>query len=208
MIINESKKINMSYESPSKCDGRLISAIKEKDFLDKLSEKLIKRDKNVEIERPRDRYWYDIKINGIPINLKITNGGTDNAFNKMAIMYTITGKEHTKKSIDYNKWYSLIMDENKKKNRDHSSEYHYLVVMKSTHKILLKSILDIHTYKSNPSNVLQINWTNEFKNINYIIGNEGYNAKIINLLQTIQKSLIQYNNGMNIFTNKNIETDF
>jgi hypothetical protein len=51
------------------------------------------------------------------------------------------------------------------------TEYHYLVINKNTNEMLLKSIFDIHTYKSNPCNDLQINWDNEFKNIEYKIDN-------------------------------------
>ncbi len=202
LIKEQCNNINMVFSKLG--DGRLTSAIKEKEYLDKLSNILKFCDSNINIERPPLRHWYDIKINGIPINLKITTGGTDNAFSKTAISYCITGKE-CKKNLNFNEWYDTFNNGNIKRIRDKTTEYHYLVIMKNTGDILLKSLLDIHSYKSNPSNILQINWNNEFLNSKYITDDCNYRRKILVLLETIQKSVKQSIETSNIFAYANLE---
>ena len=138
-------------------------------------------------------------INSIPINLKLSSGGTDNAFNKIAIIYTITGADCSKRNMNYDEWFNIIKDSKKKDTRNKQTEYHYLVVHKDTGQVLLKSILDIHTYKTNPCNILQINWNNEFKNIDSYIPDSRFKNKIQTLLKTVQASLKQYTNSMKEF---------
>ena len=201
-IKSECAKINISFSKEG--DGRLTSAIKETEYLTLLKQNLVNNYPLFSIEIPKERFWYDIKINQIPINLKITVGGTDNAFNKVAIIYTISGEETHKKNMNYNQWFKLIQDAPKKTTRNKMTEYHYLVVHKDTGQILLKSILDIHTYKTNPCNILQINWNNEFKYIESFIPDSHFKQKIKELLRTIQNSLNQFISSMNEFCECNI----
>jgi hypothetical protein len=203
-IKSECSKINMSFSKEG--DGRLISAVKESEYLNTLKTNLLNYPE-ITVEIPKDRYWYDIKINNIPINLKITSGSSaDNAFNKVAIIYTISGQETSKKNMNYNQWFKLIQDAPKKTVRDKMTEYHYLVVHKDTGMILLKSILDIQSYKTNPCNILQINWNNEFKYVDSYIPDTHFKQKIRVLLQTVQASLNQYVNSMNEFCEADITT--
>lgn len=204
-IKNECTKIQLTYSKEG--DGRITSAIKEKEYLDQLTQGLKNTYPDINIQIPKERYWYDIRINHIPINLKITSGGTDNAFNKVAILYTITGVEVEKRNMNYNEWFRLLRTYAMKTVRDRSTEYHYLVVDKSSNQILLKSILDIHSYKSNPCNDLQINWTNEFKNIDYKTIDEEYKNKVVQLLKTIQTSVRQAIAGMKDFAEVDMETE-
>jgi hypothetical protein len=88
------------------------------------------------------------------------------------------------------------------------TEYHYLVVNKNTGKILLKSILDIHTFKTNPCNFLQINWSNEFNNIEFVTPDLNFKEKIQELLKAIQTSVKQAIAGMKEFADANIEAEF
>ena len=203
-IKSECSKINISFSKEG--DGRLTSAIKESEYLGALKTNLLNYP-DITVEIPKDRYWYDIKINNIPINLKITSGSSaDNAFNKVAIIYTISGQETDKKNMNYNQWFKLIQDAPKKTVRDKMTEYHYLVVHKDTGKILLKSILDIQSYKTNPCNILQINWNNEFKYMESYIPDTHFKQKIRVLLETVQASLNQYVNSMNEFCEADINT--
>jgi len=198
-MIDESVKsiININDESKDEkeMDGRIISAIKEKDYI-KLVVKEMKKYKNrIKIEIPEDRYWYDIKINDIPINIKITSGGTDNVFNKTAIIYTLTNKE-IRTNMNFNEFYENIKNIKLINKRDRIKEYHYLVFFKNSNKYLFKSILDIQKYKENPSNILQINWNNELKEKNYKVEDDKVKDKVIELIETIQNSKIkEYNNS-------------
>jgi hypothetical protein len=203
--------INLTYSAEG--DGRITSAVKETEYLDALERGLQAHVADSEfapfqIGRPKDRFWYDIKINEIPINLKLTMGGTDNAFNKIAILFTISGEENLKKNMNYNTWFSLIQKCRKKEVRDHATEYHYLVVDKHSGQVLLKSILDIHTYKTNPCNILQINWAHEFRQAEYAISDADFKGKMGVLLKTIQTSIRQAIAGMDEFAGADIDAEF
>jgi hypothetical protein len=197
------KKINISYSIGG--DGRIISAVKEKEYLDALVEGLKDEQPYTVCEISKDRHWYDIRINSIPINLKITKGGTDNAFNKVAFLYTLTGVEVKKKNMNMNKWFEHVRTTPHKTERDRHTEYHYLVVDKDTGTVLLKSILDIHTYKSNPANIFQINWKKEFKNIDYVTPEDKYHSALLEMFGTVQKSIRQAIAGMDKFADADLK---
>ena len=183
-------KINLSYATHS--DGRLASAMKEGEYLAALEAGLKASYPSLVFEhQPQDRWWWDFRVNRVPINLKLTVGGTDNAFNKNAIYYTLTGTELDKKNMNFNQFWKSIASAEKKTDRDPMTEYHYLAVNKANGEVLLKSILDIHSYKSNPCNILQINWANEFRQSDYVIEDSKHKEKCIQLLKTIQASVKQ-----------------
>ncbi len=185
-------------------DGRLNSANHEYLYLDALSSSL--RDEEVVI--PASRHWYDIKINSIPFNLKLTTGrSTDNIFNKKAIAFSLNGSYDDIEKIKYNtfdNWYKDMMAMNHKPMRDKTSEYHFIVVNKITGQILIKSIFDILSYRSNPSNILQVKWSFEFKFPDVFTPDHDIKQKQISLLKTIQKSVRDCNASRMEFCNSNI----
>ena len=199
-IKHECKSINLTYTKEG--DGRITSAVKESEYLDLLTKNLLKNNPDFKIEQAPVRFWYDIMINKIPINLKLTTGNADDAFNKRAIIFTIFGTESPKANMNFSELTAILKGCNKKTKRDKQTEYHYLAVNKNDGKFLLKSILDIHSYKTNPSNTMQINWKNEFNNIEY--ETDDFKKKTLELLKTIQKSLKQSMDSMKDF----VETDF
>jgi len=208
-IIEFSKSIMCSLSSFSNgiIDGRLNSAMLETPFLSLLTSKIKKKHPLISIEIPPPRHWYDIKIHNIPINLKITNGGTDNVFNKKAILYTLIKNENIKipNSMNFSEWYNYILkhSSNITTLREPFKEYHFLVIHKKSNNILFKSILDVTHYKSNPSNILQVNWNAEFEmNFNF---NSNTNSRIIDILKIIQKSLISEYNSKQLFIHSNID---
>jgi len=198
---------SLSLFSNKIMDGRLNSAMLETPFLSLLTSKIKKKHPLISIEIPPPRYWYDIKIHNIPINLKITNGGTDNVFNKKAILYTLIKNENVKipNTMSFSEWYSHILkySSNITTLREPFKEYHFLVIHKKSKDILFKSMLDVKHYKSNPSNILQVNWNAEFEmNPN---SNSNTNSKIIDILKIIQKSLISEYNSKQLFIHSNID---
>lgn len=206
-IKDECAKINLIYSKDG--DGRITSAVKEREYLNLLEKGLKENHPSLKFEhQPADRWWWDFRVNGIPINLKLTTGGTDNAFNKVAIIYSISGVELEKKNMNYNQFFKTIKECPKKSERIHMTEYHYLVVNKKTGTILLKSILDIHTFKTNPCNDLQINWNNEFNHIDFVTPDVDFKQKIKELLKTIQASVKQAIEGMKEFASGNIDAEF
>ena len=180
-------------------DGRLDSAVNENMYLRNISHFIQSEYTNIDIVVPNVRFWYDIKINNIPFNLKLSSGGTDNAFSKSSIIYTLLGTEYSKK-VNYNDWINIIKNGSIKKTRNRLTEYHYITIFKNSGDFLVKSLIDIHTYKSNPSNILQINWKNELKNEEYETIN--YSEKIKEMLKTVQNSILIHFNNSNTFLNE------
>ena len=206
-IKDECAKINLIYSKDG--DGRITSAVKEREYLNLLEKGLKDKHPSLKFEHePRARWWWDFRVNGIAINLKLTTGGTDNAFNKAAVIYSISGNEVKNKNMSYNQFFKAIKECHKKVERNHMTEYHYLVVNKDTGKFLLKSILDIHTFKTNPCNNIQINWSNEFKNIEFVTPDLKFKEKIQELLKAIQTCVKQAMAGMKEFADANIEAEF
>ncbi len=194
---------SIEIEFSKKIDGRIDSAIKESEILHQLKEKLLIIDSSIEMEicDVKTRNWYDFAIQKIPFNLKITNGGTDNVFNKQSIFYSLTGNV-CPNNLNFNQWIKIIQETRHKPKRDQWTEYHFLVIDKCSKRVIIKSILDIHTFKTNPCNIMQINWKNEFKNQTYKC--EDFQTKIVEIFQTIQSSLIKEHQTKCEF----IKTDF
>lgn len=213
LVIMVAKKINLNYKVDNvDGDGRLMSAIMEKSFLDKLESGIHEINENIKIIRPAIRHWYDIMIENIPVNLKITSGGSDNAFNKTAIAYTILGYEAKQShQLGFSEWYDFIKKHyDSNMTRTHCKEYHYLVIHKNDpSKVLFKSILDINTYRVNPSNILQIKWKHEFNHFTYSIGNDNstYQNKKLELLKCIQTSLVKEYSSKRTFIEAHIDVD-
>lgn len=185
-------------------DGRITSAVKEKEFLTKLRDALGPQFK-FEINPPR-AFW-DFSVNGIRIDLKLTKMKTsDNSFNKKSFMFTWSGVEPPKKDGNMNDVLNFIKAQPRAEKRDPLTEYHYLVVDKETGGVLLKSLVDIHTYKINcaPGNIMQINWNNELNNKDYIAPDRG--AKMLELMKLIQESCRKMCDNMNEFVNYDIDS--
>lgn len=147
-----------------KKDGRLESAHGEAWFLNRLIHHLRANRPSLPIERSATREWYDIRVCGIPINLKLTCGGTDNAFNKMSIEFSIRGSVPKKTKISFNEWLDHLVEAlpSMSDRRDRRREYHYLVFNKTDGQFRFVSLLDIQSFRSNPTNILQICWRREF----------------------------------------------
>lgn len=203
-ILNSCAKVNITYAKDG--DGRLTSAVKEKEYLTQLEQKLKADHPTLVFEhQPVERWWWDFRVNTIPINLKLTTGGTDNAFNKTSVLYTLTGQED-RKNMNFSEYYMKLKTLPKKTERNYFTEYHYLAVSKETGQILLKSLLDIHTYKTNPCNNIQINWKHEFKNAEYIA--PSLKLKVQQLVKAIQACVKQDIESKKMFADANVEEDF
>lgn len=202
MIYQEYKTIITEIKAVSKSigvkkggnDGRIDSAIKETPFLNEIKRILLEKHPDWEVVISPPRASCDIMVNSIKINLKLTDcASSDNSANKRSIYYSITGLTNYPYSSNWNEFLDRLCDAKTtnqiKKQRHKPTEYHYLVKNKSTGDVLLKPIFDIHTYVSNPSNDLQINWKNEFAHSEYHTEDADYLKKVQSLLVCIQKSV-------------------
>jgi len=175
-------------------DGRIDSAMKEKPFLNEMKKILMEKHQDWEVVISPPRASCDIMINSIRINLKLTDcKSSDNSVNKPSIYFSITGLTTYPYSSNWNAFLDRLTEAKTmgmiKKRRYKPTEYHYLVKNKLTGDVILKSIFDIHTYVSNASNDLQINWKNEFLYSEYHIEEFDYLKKVKSLLNCIQKSV-------------------
>lgn len=189
-------------------DGRIVSAMNEKDVLIRLTNKLLELHPETKIVIPKHRHWYDVMIDDIPVNLKLTTGGTDNAFNKNAMLFSLTGRMEETTCGTFDKLFHKLQEYKLKTARNKLTEYHYLVINKRTGQFLLKSIFDICTYVSNPCNILQINWKHEFANIHHEISPQEYPNKVKQLIETIQKSIQMDINSKRTFASMDCLTLF
>jgi hypothetical protein len=178
----------------AECDGRIDSAMKETPFLNEMKTKLLDKHPEWEVVISPPRASCDIMVNSIRINLKLTDcKSSDNSVNKPSIYYSITGLTTYPYSSNWNDFLDRLIDAKTKsqikKQRYKPTEYHYLVKNKLTGDVLLKPIFDIHTYVSNASNDLQINWKNEFTYYEYHTKEVDYLKKVESLLLCIQRSV-------------------
>ena len=174
------------------CDGRIDSAMKEKPFLNEMKRILLEMNPDWEVVISPPRASCDIIVNNIRINLKLTDcKSSDNSVNKPSIYYSITGLTTYPYSSNWNVFLDKLIDTKNqiKKQRYKPTEYHYLVKNKITGDVILKPVFDIHTYVSNASNDLQINWKNEFTYSEYRTEDADYLKKVQSLLLCIQKSV-------------------
>lgn len=190
-VLSVAKQISVTR---TEGDGRIDSAMKELPFLNEMKRLLLEMFPDWQIIISPPRASCDIMVNSIRINLKLTDcKSSDNSVNKPSIYYSITGLTTYPYSSNWNEFLERITDAKSanqiKIQRQVRTEYHYLVKNKLTGDVILKPIFDIHTYVSNASNDLQINWKNEFEKSEYHTEDTDYTKKVHSLLVCIQKSV-------------------
>jgi hypothetical protein len=192
-------------------DGRIDSAIKEPEFLKEIKRILLDKNPTWDVLIPSSRNSFDIMINSIQINLKLSDcKSSDNSASKKAIYYSLTGRLDYPSSSNFNEFYKRVKeayhDKTIKTHRCKQTEYHYLVKNKITGDVLLKPIFDIHTYVSNASNDMQINWGKEFINADYYTEDVDYLKKIRSLITCLQCSRVASINTSNKFAYADIDS--
>ena len=193
-IASIAKSIPLAKNLQSDGDGRIDSAMKETPFLNEMKRIILESHPDWEVVISPPRASYDIMVNGIKINVKLTDcKSPDNSVSKPSIYYSITGLATYPNSSNWNGFLERLgrakTANQIKKHRHKPTEYHYLVKNKITGDVLFKPIFDIHTYVSNPSNDLQIGWKNEFAHADYHTEDANYLEKVMELLDCIQKSV-------------------
>ena len=80
-IKDECAKINLIYSKDG--DGRITSAVKEREYLNLLEMGLKDNHPSLKFDhQPVDRWWWDFRVNGLTINLKLTTGGKNQGTSK------------------------------------------------------------------------------------------------------------------------------
>lgn len=170
-------------------DGRIEAAIKEEEYLQLFKARMVEAHPDIAVEIAPPRFWFDVRVGGIPINLKLTTLGTDNGMNKKAAYYSITGREDYPYSSNWNDFWKRICDGPRKEERVQMTEYHYLVVNKADGDFILKAMLDIQNFRPNACNDLQIDWKKEFKVRDVLTDDPDYDDAVKHLLRVVQTSV-------------------
>ena len=96
------------------------------------------------------------------VNIKTSLGGSDNCFSKAGIVYALTNlsADNIPRSMNYNKMKQLI--EENKTDIPPWKDYYFLCIDKdNASNVMIRGAKQIANWKTNPSNVLQINWKKE-----------------------------------------------
>jgi len=149
-------------------DARIESLLREEDIIQAIQSRT--KTTNYICSLPPPRHWYDFSFIDRKtelqyyINIKISNGGCVNAMNKKALVYTFTTLQDKEipSTMNFNTLHKLLHTHSRG-YRDPGKEYYYLYIDKKDKTVLVRSICDIEHWVSNPTNILQINWTKEKK---------------------------------------------
>jgi hypothetical protein len=195
-------------------DGRSQSSNLESVVLTMIKTHMLQKHPWWCIEIQKSRTFCDVVVNGICINLKLTEGkSADNSASKKGIFYSMTGLETYPATSTWDYFYKQLRQAKQhgrfKTVRYKPTEYHYLVIHKgSPGRVLLKAIFDIHTYRSNPSNDLQIQWNHEFAHADHATKDALYGEKVVSLLKTLQKSVKDKIATIEQFAEADFEAEF
>ena len=146
-------------------DGR-INSIQDESTIVQCLEALGAQESFTVHRPPKPRWWYDVAIEAdgvwFPINIKVSVGGTDNALNKQAIVYTYSTMQPNDipKCMTLNAMVKMI-GEHGIRERNDAKEYYYLFIHKRTQQVICRPMSCITHFVSNPCNLLQINWKKE-----------------------------------------------
>ena len=190
-ILTENKFI---ANSDSK-DGRINSVKDEDTIVDTLLKSELKE--YIVIQNIRQVADIVFKINEelIHFNIKTTNGkSADNIFSKLGtlIAFTDIDANELKCSISWNDFTDKLFNNYKETDRD----YYYLVIDKISGRVMIRGLKELNTIKTNPSNILQMEWYKEFDRPKR---NEGFENSFSYVTGLICESLKKDINGKDKF---------
>tara|TARA_R100001510_G_C7576064_1_gene150738 strand:+ start:89 stop:682 length:594 start_codon:yes stop_codon:yes gene_type:complete len=135
-------------------DGRVNSIDDEDTIIDLLVEKY-----GDNIEKPKARCWWDVKIFGHPLNIKSSNFKSgDNFSSKLALLYALT--DIPEEEIKANSWKSF-QEKLKEHKGENNRDYYIIVLSKVDGKVYLQSLKSLRKINSNGNNLpFQVNWGN------------------------------------------------
>tara|TARA_B100000131_G_scaffold167941_1_gene162281 strand:+ start:927 stop:1520 length:594 start_codon:yes stop_codon:yes gene_type:complete len=135
-------------------DGRVNSIDDEDTIIDLLVEKY-----GDNIEKPKARCWWDVKIFGHPLNIKSSNFKSgDNFSSKLALLYALT--DIPEGEIKANSWKSF-QEKLKEHKGENNRDYYIIVLSKLDGKVYLQSLKSLRKINSNGNNLpFQVNWGN------------------------------------------------
>jgi hypothetical protein len=137
-------------------DGRVNSIDDENTIIDILVEKY---GDNIEVPKARD--WWDVKVFGYPLNIKSSKFGTaaDNFSSKAAILYALTDLPEDKVKVTSWKKFQEALAKNS--SEDNQRDYYIFALNKTTNEVHLSSLKTLSKITPNGNNLpFQIKWAN------------------------------------------------
>jgi hypothetical protein len=135
-------------------DGRVNSIDDENTIIDILVEKY---GDNIEVPKARD--WWDVKVFGYPLNIKSSKFGTaaDNFSSKAAILYALTDLPEDKVKVTSWKKFQEALAKNS--SEDNQRDYYIFALNKTTNEVHLSSLKTLSKITPNGNNLpFQIKW--------------------------------------------------
>ena len=137
-------------------DGRVNSIDDENTIIDILVEKY---GDNIEVPKARD--WWDVKVFGYPLNIKSSKFGSaaDNFSSKAAILYALTDLPEDKVKVTSWKKFQEALAKNS--SEDNQRDYYIFALNKTTNEVHLSSLKTLSKITPNGNNLpFQIKWAN------------------------------------------------
>jgi hypothetical protein len=140
-------------------DGRLNSIDDEDTLISKLESTC-----GLDVKRVKERHWYDVLVQGSPVQIKSSTGRTDNWSSKKALLYCLTDMDieeidaHSNKACEIQK--SLCGSRRVESGQPIKRDLDVLVVEKTNGgKVHHTRLCEMSSLTSNGSNLpFQINW--------------------------------------------------
>jgi hypothetical protein len=135
-------------------DGR-VNSIDDEDTIIKLL--IEKYGDNIEVPKARD--WWDVKVFGYPLNIKSSKYGSasDNFSSKAAILYALTNlPEENVKVTSWKKFQDALLNHS---SEDNQRDYYIFSLNKQTNEVHLSSLKTLRKITPNGNNLpFQIKW--------------------------------------------------
>ena len=167
-------------------DGRVNSIADEETVIVLLEEKY-----GDNVERPKARDWFDVRLYGHPLNIKsssFSKGASDNFSSKAAILYSLTNMEEdeVKKVRGWEDFESSLL---KYANEENNRDYYIISVNKDNSQVHLTSLKSLQKLTPNGNNLpFQIQWKNNTVPVNRTF-DEAYKFIISCYTKSVEKKL-------------------
>ena len=135
-------------------DGRVNSTFDEKTIINLLIEKYGAEN----INKGKDRDWWDVRVFGYPMNIKSSSFvSADNFSAKAAILYALTDLPEDK--VKVTSWKKFQEALTKNSSEDNQRDYYIFALNKATNEVHLSSLKTLSKITPNGSNLpFQIKW--------------------------------------------------
>ncbi len=179
--------------SESHEDGRVNSIDDEDTIIDLLIERY-----GDNVERPKARCWWDLKLFGYPTNIKSSKFGSaaDNFSSKAAILYALT--DLPEEDVTCTSWKSFQTKLQENSSQSTPRDYYIIVLNKVTGVVYLQSLKSLSKLTSNGNNLpFQVKWGNNIEPVERTYS-QAYDFLINCYKESVTKKISAHNGYENL----------